>query len=148
MASPLFGSSGALSGRDGRITIDDTKVARVTQWDVNPTLATTSEWGDSDTAGYTARLPGRRDATFTCEGKFDTNQPIWDQFIVGAQVEAVLFLRDNNSDAYWKFLCAVCTDFSMVLDVDTEEVVGWSATFGADGRFYHPGEATGETYPS
>jgi hypothetical protein len=115
---------------------------------VNPTLATTSEWGDSDCAGYTARAAGRYDCTFTCEGKYDSSDEIWDRYqpgIIGDDVTVtVVFVAlhiDETQGSHWYFPRAICLDFNLTVDVDTEEVIGWTSSWGADGIFYFPGQS-------
>ena len=130
-------STTAITGRTGRFQAASTTVARTTAWAVNPNLATSSEWGDSDSEGYTNRAAGRRDATFTAEGKFDTGDEVWDLFEVGDAPIATLFMTET---IYWDFPCALCNDFNLSVDVDTEEVVGWTSAWGADGKFWYPGE--------
>ena len=132
-------STDTRSGKDGYITYGGVTVARVTQWTVNPTLATTSEWGDSDTAGYTARYPGRKDCTFTAEGKYDSStnnaysvfQP-GDYAAVTLNITALLF---------WNFPCALCTDFNLTVNIDAQEVIGWTSSWGSDGIYYLPSDA-------
>lgn len=126
----------ALTGRNGNVTVGGVDIARITNWSVNPTLATSSEWGDSDCGGYTARAAGRRDATFTCEGKFDTGTEVWDQIVPGGIYAINLEL---NGTYRYSFARALCTDFSLTVDVDTEEVIGWTASFGTDGVYTLPG---------
>lgn len=132
-----------ITGRNGKFVVETTLVARCTQWAVNPTLASSSEWGDSDSAGFTNRQPGRKDATFNVEGKFSTTNEVYDLFQPGDKAIAVLWL--DNSSLYWDFPCSMCTDFNLTLNMDTEEVVGWTADWGADGPFYYPGEAGANT---
>jgi len=132
-------AANTLAGTNGKLVVDNQLVARVTQWQVSPRLAQTSEWGDSDSAGYTNRLAGRKDATFTCEGKFDSSDEQYDLFQPGDQVSAVLWMDDSS--LYWDFPRAVCTEFNLTVNIDTGEVIGWTATFGADGPFYYPGQA-------
>jgi hypothetical protein len=137
----------AVTGVAGRFTVGATSVARTTKWSVNPKLASKSEWGDSDTGGYTARTPGRKDATYSAEGKFDSTSEQWDLFQPGDKAACVLFM---NTTLYWDFPCAMNDDFSLVVDVDTQEVIGWTSAWGADGIFYYPGQsgAGSRTYPS
>lgn len=138
-------SSGTITGRNGEF-VAGSRVARVTNWAINPTLATSTEWGDSDTEGYTARAAGRKDATFTAEGKFETTNEVYDLFRPGDTVEAILWM---NNTLYYYFECALCLDFNLTVDIDTEEVVGWTSNWGADGKYYYPGEsgAPSATYP-
>lgn len=129
-------SATALTGRNGKFMVGSTLVARTTQWAVNPKLATKSEWGDSDCGGYTARAAGRRDATFTAEGKFDTASEQYDLFEEGDIADVTLFM---NATLYYQFPRALCDNFNLTVNVDTEEVIGWTSAWGADGIYYRPG---------
>lgn len=130
-------SEGTITGRDGELVVDGTRVARSTMWDCTTTLATKSEWGDSDSGGYTNRAAGRRDATFNAEGKYDTEDEVWDLFDIGDIASATLWL--DNTSLYFHFPRALCMDFGVSVDMDTEEVIGWTSVWGADGIFYRPG---------
>ena len=132
-------SENTLTGRNGKFVVGTDLVARATQWAVNPTLATSTEWGDSDSAGFTNRAAGRKDATFTAEGKYDTSDEVFDLFQPEDILIAVLWL--DNVSLYWDFPRAMCTDFNLTVNIDTAEVIGWTSAWGADGVFYHPGEA-------
>ena len=132
-------STSALTGRLGKLVVGTTTVSRVTQWSVNPTLASSSEWGDSDAAGFTNRAAGRKDGTSETEGKYDTGAEVFDLFQPEDIVIETLWL--DNVSLYWDFPRALCTDFSLTVDIDTEEVIGWTASWGADGVFHFPGEA-------
>lgn len=129
-------SQTALTARLGKFVVEDTLIARTTNWAVSPTLATKSEWGDSDSGGYTNRAAGRKDATFDGEGKYDTADEVWDIFMPEDICESVLWM---NATLYWAFPRALCSDFSMTVDVESEEVIGWTSSWGADGIYYHPG---------
>jgi len=135
-------SASTMTGRLGAFQVGGTTVARATQWSVNPNLASQSEWGDSDSEGFTNRASGRRDATFSNEGKYDTGTEFFDLFQLGDIVEpAVLWLGKTTAGLYWHFPRALNQGFTLVTNVDTEEVIGWTGDWGADGRFYRPGEA-------
>ncbi len=139
-------SLNTLTGRLGELVVGTTRVARTTQWQVSPALANANEWGDSDSAGYTNRSAGRRDCKFTCEGKFDTSNEVWDLFQPEDIAIAVLWM---NATLYWYFPRALCIDFQLTVNIDTEEVIGWTSSWGADGLWYYPGQsgATAATYP-
>ena len=51
----------------------------------------------------------------------------------------------ENGARYWYFPCVVIEEFSMTVNVDSQEVVGWSANWGADGIFYKPGDVAAPT---
>lgn len=141
-------SSTALTGRTGKFVVETTLVARTTQWQVTPTLATKSEWGDSDGSGFTNRAAGRKDCTFSVEGKFDTSSEQYDLFQPEDILICVLWL--NNTTLYWDFPRALCDNFQLTVNVDSEEVIGYTCSWGSDGAFYYPGEAgaTSRTLPS
>jgi len=141
-------SNNTLTGRNGKFVVGSSLVARITSWEVKPTLAGSSEWGDSDSSGFTNRASGRKDCTFDAEGKYDTNDEAFNLFQPGDSAIAVLWL--DASSLYWDFPSALCTDFSLSVDVDSEEVIGWSSSWGSDGPFYYPGEngATARSLPA
>lgn len=138
-------SVNTLTGRKGKFQVGTVLVARTKKWGVNPKMASSSEWGDSDSNGFTNRAPGRRDATFNADGVYQTDDEVFDIFEPGDIVKAVLWM--NNTTLYWAFPRALCSEFSMEVNIETEEVIGWSSGWGADGRFWHPGETaeSGET---
>jgi len=140
-------STNTITGRFGRFVVGTTLVARATTWAVNPKLATSNAWGDSDSSGFTNRSAGRKDATFTSEGKYDSTAEVFDLFQPEDRGIVVLWL--DNSSLYWDFPFALCEDFNLVVNIDTEEVTGWTSSWGADGVFYFPGEsgATLRTLP-
>lgn len=130
-------SEGTITGLNGEFVVGTDRVARITAWAINPTLASTNEWGDSDSGGHTNRSHGRLDCTFTAEGKFETTDEVWNLFERGDTVIAVLWL---NAALYYDFPRALCTDFNLTVDSDTEEVVGWTSAWGEDGISYRPGD--------
>lgn len=134
-------SETSLTGHNGIFVVDEEVIARGTGWTVNPTLATKSEWGDSDSAGWTNRAAGRRDATFTAEGKYDVDTEVFDVFMPGDILEAFLVLDHTViAGLYFAFPRALCDDFSLMVDMNTMEVIGWTSKWGADGKMYWPGE--------
>lgn len=141
-------SATALTGRNGKHQVGSALVARAKQWQVSPKLASTSEWSDSDSAGYTNRASGRYDCTFTTEGVYDTSNKVFDLFMPGDIVKSVLWM--NATNLYWHFPRALCSDFQLTVNIDSEEIVGHSESFGSDGIFYKPGGsgAPSETLPS
>lgn len=140
---PFGNSSTALIGRFGQLEVGSRVIARLTQWTVTEALATTSEWGDSDGNGFTQRAPGRRSATIAAEGKFDvtSRQPI---LIRPGNIYTVrCWMHKSGAVAAqiaYHFPRVITTSFELVVNVDTEEVIGWTAEFQSDGIFYYPGE--------
>ncbi len=129
-------SENTLTGRNGKFSVGGSDVARVTQWAVNPTLATSNEWGDSDSGGFTNRSAGRKDCTFTAEGKYDTADEVFDLFEPGDIVAAILYML--SATLPYTFPRALNNDFNISVNIDTEEVIGWTGAFGADGSYTKP----------
>lgn len=132
------GTTTAVTGALGVFQVGATRVARAKQFSVNTKLASKSEWGDSDTEGYTARMPGRKDGTFSAQGVFDSTNQQYDVFGEGDKAVAVLWM---NLTLYYDFPCAMCDDFSLSVNIDSQEVIGWTSNWGADGIYYKPGAA-------
>ena len=136
-------SANTSTGRNGKVFIyysgAMTTIARITGWTVNPALATSNEWGDSDSGGYTNRSRGRLDATFTFAGKYDIATEVFDMFQPG-DIAIVHLYIDSAGLIKWSFARALCSAFSLEVDVDAETVIGWTSDWGADGSFLYPGE--------
>ena len=137
-------SANTLTGRNGKVWAEggiEGLIPRITGWTVNPALATSNEWGDSDSGGYTNRSRGRLDATFTFAGKYDTATEVFDIFQPGDIIKIYLYI-DSDGTTKWSFERALCTAFNLELDVDAETVIGWTSDWGVDGVFLRPGETT------
>ena len=133
-------SENTITGRNGKFTVDGSLVARITQWQMTKTLASKTEWGDSDSEGFTNRAAGRKDSTFSAEGKYDTTDEVFDLFQEGDIVQATLFLNATAPLFYYDYPRALCDNFQLTVNVDTAEVIGWTSAWGADGIYYYPGE--------
>lgn len=136
MTVPANGST-ARTGRDADVAVGSTLVARCTQWSLDESAAE-SAWGDSNSEGYTNRSLGRKDATGNIQGKLDEDVPCYDLFAPGDIVEITLW---EDDETYYYFGRAFIRTFNVLYNIDTREVVGWTATFASDGKYYRPGEA-------
>ena len=128
-------SQTAVTGRGGTVSYGGSTIARITQWTVNETMDSSSEWGDSDSNGYTVRAAGRRGATVDTEGKYDTGAADASDLFSPGDIATVVCGSDGAID--YTFTRALCSDFSMTVNIDTEEVIGWTASFGNDGVYSH-----------
>ena len=137
-------SATSVIGRNGKHVVGSSRVGRVKQWVVNRKLASESAWGDSDSNGFTNRAKGREDATFTSEGVYDTAVETFDLFKPGDITLSALWM--NNVNLYWAFPRALNSDFQLTVNIDSQEVIGWTSSWGADGEFFHPGEAGAPSY--
>ena len=144
-------STTARSGSEGFAMVGTALIARVTQWTLN-SLISESAWGDSDSEGYTNRKGARKDGNGQIAGKLDETSPQYNVVNGGDVIDLTLWEdgADTTPSTYWNFPCALITQFSFTYDQDTKEVVGWTADFGADGKFYKPGDTgiPSKTFPS
>lgn len=127
-----------VTGLNGEVLVGGVKIAKITKWDINPTVGETA-WGDSDSAGHTNREPGRKDATGNIEGKLDQADDVLQLFVAGDKVTLTLWVTNTALDYF--HVPALIQSFSLEVDVDTEAVVGWTATFGENGRSFVPFES-------
>ena len=131
-------SSGAVCGSDGVVAVGTTRVARLTQWSFTP-AASSSEWGDSDSAGFTNVKNARKSGSGSLTGKLEATQKAHqDLFMPGDIVKLVLW---ESANEYWYIGRAHIGSYAITFDQDTKEVVEWSVDFAADGQYYRPGEA-------
>lgn len=139
-------ASTAVMGDKGEVVADGTAIARTTGWTFNPKIGE-SAWGDSDSAGYTLRKGARKDGSGSCEGKYDDTTPQSAVVEIGDEPELVLWITQT---LYYYMPCVLITGFSLSVNMDSKEVVGWSCDFGCSGIFYRPGQsgATPKTYPA
>lgn len=124
-------------GNLGKVKVDGTNAARLKAWDINH-VVDESAWGDSDSGGFTNRVPGREDATGSMTGVFDNDNPVYALFAAGDIVTLVLF---ENTTSYWYFACALIKSYAISYNMDTKEAVEWKSDWAADGVFYKPGAA-------
>ncbi len=138
MAYETDGQS-AITGTDGQVTVGGTRIARLTSWGYEES-AGESAWGDSDSAGYTFRKAGRKDAKGSIGGKFDKTNPPYVLFRAGDSVALVLSVQ-KTPHLYYAIPAAEISNFKFDVNQDTKEVIGWTADWGADGKYYRPAEA-------
>lgn len=129
--------STARTGELGKAVVDSDLIARLKQWSLNKEASETA-WGDSDSEGYTNRKKARIDGTGSIVGAFDEDTKAYDLFQAGDAPELVLF---ETATDYWAFPSSLIKNYQVTYNQDTKEVVEWTSDFGADGKFYYPGEA-------
>ena len=107
----------AISGKDGSVG----SYSEITAWSLSIT-SNNSSYASSDTAGYKKRVAGTKDVTGSFEGKWTGSAPV----DVGDLVSG-LVLNLDGSQSYT--LDAVVEGFTMEVDLDDGEIIGWSADF-------------------
>jgi hypothetical protein len=134
----------AITGRLGKAVVSGVLVLRLTEWRLNHSVSVAA-WGDSDSGGFTNRKAGRIDGTGTIMGKFDSGRKPYAIFRTGDVITLALWNTTTAGD-YWAFPSAIVERFDYTVSPDTQDPIGWTADFGADGTFYYPGETGAPTY--
>lgn len=129
-----------------KLVVNDVLMKRLTQATVTTSTGETA-WGDSDGEGYTLRKAGRLDATLSMNGKVDNVRYADTLFVAGDVAKLVVW---EDASRYWAFSSALVQSYELLFDNDTREVVGWTASAGADGNYYKPGQsgAPSESLPA
>jgi hypothetical protein len=122
-----------ISGKNGKVQIVSSDVAECTGWTFNPTSNNPS-WGSCDGGGYKQRVAGVKDGSGSIEGKFNPDDPIYDHLEEGTSVVLKLYI---NATAYYR-VPAIIDSFSLEVDMDDGDVVGWSADFSTNGAWTKP----------
>ena len=130
------------TGTLGKVVVGSTLISRVKNWSINVVVGE-SAFGDSDSDGFTIRAAARKDLTGSMVGVFDTGNQIYDLLMPGDIVQLVLW---ETLTAYWTLTRALIQGFDLTYDIDSKEAVEWTASFGVDGQYYYPGEASAPSH--
>lgn len=121
------------SGKDGKVLAGATQLAEITKWTFNP-KSNNPAWASSDSAGYKKRVAGVKDGGGSIEGKFDSSSKFYTLVAEGDEVTLKLYL---DATRYYS-VPAIIDDYSLTVDMDTGDVVGWSANFSTNGAWTEP----------
>lgn len=127
----------AITGANGNVVCDNIRIARITNWTLTASVGETT-FADSDSGGFTNRLPTRKEITGSADFKFDTNFPQHDRIREGECCHLVLFI---NATFYWDIPVALITSLSITTNVEDLEVVEGTFEFASSGQYYAPSEA-------
>ncbi|MDZ4781242.1 MAG: hypothetical protein SGJ19_13390 [Planctomycetia bacterium] len=122
-----------ISGKDGKVMIGVTAVANITFWNFS-TLAQNPAYASSATAGHRKRLGGVKDGGGVIRGKLDLTDAVTNDVNEGDSVTLLLYL---NATKFYS-VPAVIDRLQFEVDIDSGDVVGWEAEFGANGAWTKP----------
>jgi hypothetical protein len=123
----------AISGKGGKAQIGSTDISEITKWSFNPT-SNNSAWASSDTSGYKKRVAGVKDGSGSIEGVFDEEDEIYLTFEPGDSITLKLYI---DASKYYS-VPSLIDSFSIEVDLNDGEVVGWSADFSINGAWTKP----------
>lgn len=128
--------AGGISGKSGDCLIGatpGTQVTELTKWGFNPKCGT-SAWASNRSGGYKKRVAGNKDGSGSMEGKWDPTAPITDMLEEGTEVTLNLVI--TGAQKY--IVPAIIEGIKLDVDLDSGDVVGWSADWSTTGPWTKP----------
>ncbi len=122
-----------ISGKDGDVKIGSTQIAEITKWGFNP-KANVPKYASNKTGGYKAAVAGIKDGSGSLEGKWDPAIPATTVIAPGTSVTLKLYI---NATQFWS-VPSIIEGFKHDVDLDTGEIVSWSADFQTNGAWTDP----------
>jgi len=122
-----------ISGKDGKVMIGATTLADITFWTLN-TASNNPAYASSATAGHKKRVAGVKDGGGTIQGKLDVADAVTDDFDEG---DAVTLLLHLDATRFYS-VPAIIDSIQLEVDIDSGEVVGWTAEYSTDGAWTKP----------
>lgn len=122
-----------ISGKDGDVKIGTTSICEIRKWSFNP-KSNNPAYASNKTGGYKKRVAGVKDGTGSMEGAWDPATPA--TAVINPGTSATLKLYINATQFY--SVPSIIDSFKLDVDVDSGEIVGWSADFGSDGAWTDP----------
>lgn len=135
-------ATAAISGKNGDVSISSTSISEVTQWTFTET-SNNPAFASNKTAGFKQRVAGVKDGSGTIEGKWDPGDPATAVIEVGTLV--TLTLEIDATQFYT--VPSIIDSFSMTVNLDDGDVVGWTAEFSINGAWTLPIDASPLTLP-
>jgi hypothetical protein len=131
---------GAISGKSGNCltlpiggTGTGTEIAELTKWSFNP-KCNNPAWASNRTAGFKRRRAGIRDGSGSIEGKWDPGDPITDHLEDGTEVQLNLV----TTGAQQFTVPAIIDGLKLDVDLDSGDIIGWSADWSLNGAWTKP----------
>lgn len=122
-----------ISGKDGDVKISGTAICEIMKWSFNP-KCNVPAYASNKTSGYKRRVAGVKDGSGSMEGAWDPATPAITVIDPGTGATLRLYI---NATQYYD-VPAVIESFKLDVDVDTGEIVKWSADFGTNGAWTNP----------
>lgn len=124
-----------ISGMNGDVKIGSTSIFEICKWGFNP-KANVAKYASNKTLGYKKAVPGVKDGSGNCEGKWVPANPA---YTTGILVEGTLLTLNLyiNATQFWQVPSCV-ESFKIDVDLDTGDVIGWTCDFQTDGAWIAP----------
>ncbi len=120
-----------VTGTLGSVKISTNSVGDITNWDFTK-KAYNTKWASSESGGFKKSAIGVKEGSGKIEGKLDTAASC----PIDVGVAATLILGIDGTHHYT--VPAVITEFALKVDMNTGEVVGFTASFENNGSWTEP----------
>lgn len=124
---------GGYSGKDGTAKIGSTDIYELRGWKFNP-KSNNPKYASNRTSGYKRTLAGVKEATGSMSGADDRAN----DFIAVVDVGTSVTLKLYTDATHFFSVPSVIDDYSMNVDIDNGEIVGWDANFSSSGAWTNP----------
>jgi len=126
-------AAAGVSGQFGDVKIGSTQISEVCKWNFNP-KANNPAYSSNKTGGYKARVAGIKDGSGAIEGKWDPANPATAVIDVATLVTLKLYL---TATVFYS-VPAIIDALKIDVDIDTGDIVSFSADFSTNGAWTNP----------
>jgi hypothetical protein len=128
--------AGGVSGKGGDVTVGTTtpvQLCEVTKWSFNPKI-TISKYASNCSGGAKRTVIGSKEGSGSFEGKWDPSAPP----IALVDVGSVVTLNLTITGTHKYIVPAIIESMKVDVDMDSGDIVSWSADWQADGAWTNP----------
>jgi hypothetical protein len=122
-----------ISGKNGKVLVDSTTLAEITDWTFH-TTSVNHAYASSSTGGYRRRVPGVKDGAGSIGFKLDVADPVTDDFDEGSAVTLLLYIDATH----FYSVPAIIDSIQLAVDISSGDVLGGTAQFSASGAWTKP----------
>jgi hypothetical protein len=129
-----------VSGQYGDCRIGASELLETTKWEFAG-KSTNAKYNSNKTGGFKRTIPGVKEGSGTLTGVLDPTNPIESQFGASIAGGAVVQLKLYTTAVSYYSMQAVIGEVKTMVDIDTGAIIGWTATFDADGAWTYSGSS-------
>lgn len=119
-----------ICGKSGDVKVGADSLPEITKWSFKPSVAV-QEYASNKSNGFKRKVCGVKSGSGSIEGKWNINDPITDHFVEGDYVTLLLHLDSTRLVT----VTALIKSFDLEVDINDNQIEGWSAEFDADGEW-------------
>jgi hypothetical protein len=124
---------GAASGQYGTVHIGSSELLEVQSWKFSRKAAV-HQYASNTTGGHKKTVTGVKSGSGSISGAYDPDDPVDDHIEEGDSVTAKLY---TTATKYYT-VPMVIENLDLEVDLDEGDIIGWEASFVADGAWTKP----------